>query len=183
MTAQTLVFDEDRNRFESFLSLYPEMMCTIGNLLVSYRDGQAWTHDDEPNYNNFFGVQYPSSITLVFNDKMVAKKKDLAIGYISGGDKKWYCPEIFTNTINEQTKKRQESSLIEKDFKLEESVLTASLLRDKNSMADSKKALLQGDYLGGNFISVKFEISASNSKDLVSLIDPYITDIPSGRNF
>lgn len=186
--AQTLIFsssvnrNSDENKFETFASFHPEFMVTLGALFVSYKDGQLWTHDDEPNYNNFYGVAYPSNITPIFNDKNIIKKKDLVIGYISDSNKKWYCPKIFTSIRNVQTGLRQESSLIEDDFKLNESVYSAGLLRDKNSLSDARKALLEGDFLGGNFISVKFEISAANSQSLVSLVDPYLTDIPSQRN-
>lgn len=168
--------------FESEFSYHPEGMACLNNLLICWQNGKLWRHNSTV-FNNFFGIQYPSSITPVYNSKAIIKKKQLTLGYLSLNNKKWACPEITTNTVNPQTGLSQESSLIEDDIHLEETVLTAGLLRDKNSMADARKALLEGDFLGGNYIAVKFEISAANAASLVSLVDAYLTDEISQRNF
>lgn len=182
LPATTLIFDEEKNRFDSFASFHAEMMGCLGTLFMSFKGGDLYTHNGT-SYNEFYGVKYPSSITPVFNKDVAVKKKYNAIGYQSKDNKVWYAPLIFTSTINSQTGLRQESSLIEKDVVLEESVLTAALLRDKNSMADRREALLEGDFLGGNFIAIKFEISAQNASSLVSLIQPYLSYQISQRNF
>ncbi len=181
--AQTIIFDEEGNKFEGFFSLFTEMMCTIGTVLIAFKGGILYTHDNEPNCNNFFGVQYPSNITPLFNKDVLIKKKFLSLGYQSSDNKKWACPSISTNTINPQTGIIQESLLIEGDFDLEETILTAAFLMDKNSMADAQLALVEGDFLGGNYIKVKMELSAANSANLVSLSHPYVISEVSQRNF
>jgi len=183
MASQTLIFDEDGNRFESFGSCMPEFWVTVGVNLCAFQGGVLWTHDKFGYYNNFFGVQYPSSIMPVYNKDIAIRKKYLAIGYESLNNKVWAVPQIETNTVNNQTGLKQESSLKVRDFKLEETAITAHFLRDKNSMANPVKALINGGYLGGNYIAVKFEISAASSVNLVSLINPYITYEISKRNF
>jgi len=50
-------------------------------------------------------------------------------------------------------------------------------------MANPQIALLEGDYLKGNYIQIKFEISAANATTLVTLVEPYITTEISQRNF
>jgi len=182
LPASTLIFDEEKNRFDSFASFHAEMMGCLGTLFISFKGGELYTHN-APSYNEFYGVKYPSSITPVFNKDNAVRKKFNAIGYQSKDNKVWYAPLIFTSTVNSQTGLRQESALIEKDIVLEESVLTAALLRDKNSMSDRREALLEGDYLGGNFIAIKFEISSQNASSLVSLIQPYLSYQISQRNF
>lgn len=183
--AATISFFETRTPmegFESNLSYQSEGVGCLNNLVISWVNGQLWRHNS-PVFNNFYGIQYPSSITPIYNSKVVIKKKQLTLGYLSLNNKVWACPEISTNTINPQTGLTQQSSLLERDFKLEETVLTAALLRDKNSMSDQRKSLMEGDYLGGNYISIKFEISATNAANSVSLVDPYLTDEVSQRNF
>jgi hypothetical protein len=180
--ATTRIFDEENNFFDSRLSYTPEAMGCLGTLFISCKDGEFYTHNGN-SFNEFYGVKYPSSISIVFNDKNAVRKKYNAIGYQSKGDKIWYCPEIYTNTKNSQTGLMQQSSLIEEDFVLEETVLTAALLRDKNSMQDEDMALLEGDFLGGNWILIKFEISAENANGLVSLLQPYLFYEISQRNF
>lgn len=180
--AQTLSFSENDNCFKSFVSLFAEGMACLGNTFMSFKNGDIYTHDAD-GYNNFFGVQYPSNITMVFNQENPIRKKYGALGYQSRGNKAWAVPYAVTNTKNPQTGLMQESSLLEVDFVLEETVLTASLLRDKNSMADARVALLEGDYLGGNYIKMKLEMSANNAIELVSLVQPYLTYEISQRNF
>ncbi len=183
--AVTISFFETRGPmqgFESRYSYHPEGVVSLNNLLVSFKDGNLWRHNNTV-LNNFYGVAYPSSATAVFAMKSPIKKKQLAIGYQSAANKVWYCPTITTNTINPQTGITQESSLIEGDFKLEETVITAALLRDKNSKADAQLALMEGDYLGGNYMIIKFEISATNAASSVTLVEPYLTDEVSQRNF
>ena len=167
--------------FESKYSYTPEGIGTINNLLVSFTNGNLYTHNN-PLYNNFYGVAYPSSITVIFNQKHTLKKKQSHIGYISYKNKVWACPYITTNMDNPQTGLPQESSLKEVDFVLEETVLTAGLLRDKNSMLDNVLALVEGDYLGGNYMSVKFQINATDAQNLVTLVDPYLADEISTKN-
>ena len=180
--AQALSFSENDNCFKSFLSLFTEGMLCLGNTFMSFNGGDIYTHDAE-GYNNFYGVQYPSNITLVFNQDNPVRKKFNNLGYQSKDNKAWSVPYAATNTKNPQTSMMQESSLLERDFGLEETVLSAGLLRDKNSMADAQLALMEGDYLGGNYIKVKLEMSADNANELVSLVQPYLTYEISQRNF
>jgi hypothetical protein len=180
--AYTVIFNEETNRFDTFVSYHPEMMVTLGTLLIAYKDGQAWTHDGSV-YNNFFGVQYPSYIIPVFNKNAEIKKCFNAIGLQSINNKKWRVSKIDTNTINPQTGFAQESSLLERDFELEETILTAAFLRDKNSLLNTQEALLEGDVLKGNYIVTKIEMVSANTIDLVSLVHPYVTYDISNRNF
>ena len=53
--AYTLSFNEPSNTYESFLSYHPEMMVTLGALLITYKGGDSWTHNSD-KYNNFYGV-------------------------------------------------------------------------------------------------------------------------------
>ncbi len=181
-SAYTLSFNEDTKSFNSFLSYNPEMMCTLGNLLISFKNGSLYTHDGA-TYNNFYGVQYASSIQLVFNDKSAVRKKHLGIGYKSKKNKVWYATAVETNTVNAQTGLTQQSSIIASYFKLEETNLTWHFLRDVNSRANAQSALVNGDYLGGNYIKVNLEISTTDAQEIVSLTQPYITYVISNRNF
>lgn len=186
--AYTLAFaegDQDRIGYESFLSYNPEFMCVLGSLLITYKNGDTWTHDGN-KYNNFYGVQYPSYITPVFNDKSGVKKKFLAIGYKSLNNVVWESPsngDIITSTINPQTLLPQISQLKEVDYELEEIVLCAGFLSDANSMEDQRESLINGDSLGGAYILVKFICTANKCSELINLSQPYITYILSGRNF
>lgn len=187
--AFTIAFNESRNEAEkgyiTFLSYHPEMMCVIGSLLISWQGGQLWTHDST-TYNNFYGVQYPSYITPVFNDKSQIKKKFLAIGYKSLNNVPWVSDtngNIQTDTVNPQTLLPQISQLKSVDYELEENILTSAFLFDANSMLDPQLALMEGDYLGGSYLIIKLILPTANSNVLSYISQPYLTWISSGRNF
>lgn len=181
--AKTIVFNEDSNTFESFLSYHPEMMCFLGVLLVSFKDGELYTHDGD-SYNNFYGTAYPSNITLVFNDKSMIKKTFNAIGYQS--NEKWISPtkgDIYTSNVNPQTQMITQSSLGAKDYELQENVTVAAFNRDANSMKVERVALYEGDFLKGVYIATKLICPSDKANKLVYLNQIYITNSISPKNF
>lgn len=176
--AQTLIWDEEGKRFDSFVSYHPEMMVQLGTLLVTFKDGNLWTHNQDGNYNNFYGVQYDSYITGVFNKNVLEKKTFLNINEIA--TEIWDCPEIETSS-NSYGNTKQASLLITDDFADLESNFSANFLRDINSNGD----ILNGDVLKGNWIKIK--LRAKNqpppnnniitlSLVSVSYIDSYFTN-------
>lgn len=173
--AKTLTWDEEANRFDSFVSFHPEMMCQLGVLFVTFKDGQLWTHDNEPFYNNFYGTQYNQSITGIFNKNVLQKKTFLSVTEVTS--KIWYCPEIET-TINSYGATKQQSGLIEEDFAELEGDFNASFLRDINSQG----SLINGDTLKGNWMKIKFEAENQqpplNNIVTLSLISVYSIDSP-----
>ncbi len=183
--AYTISFDESNNAYESFLSYHPEFMMTLGSLLITYKNGNTYTHDGTV-YNNFYGVQYGSSCSIVYNDQSAVKKKYLAVGYKSLNNIVWDSPtngDVQTSMVNPQTSLQQISNLKEVDYELEETTLCAALNFDANSMADAREAVVSGDYLNGNWILIKFVCDASKAGELINMSQPYITWIASGRNF
>ena len=143
---QTLSFDEERNGFDSFLGYNPEMMVSLNTLLCTFKDGVLWTHDDEPYYNNFYGVQQDSLITPVFNDKALLKKTFISLTEVSS---KVWAAELINTNINSYGTVKQESNLIAEDFALLEGEYSASFLRDINSQG----GIIDGDTLKGDWIS------------------------------
>jgi hypothetical protein len=181
--AYTLAFDEENNSVESFLSYFPDMMATLGNLLITWKDGDLWTHDSSV-YNNFYGVQYPSSITPVWNDKPAIKKVFNAISYRS--NEVFESPvngDIFTSMINPQTGLQQQSQLKTVDYEIQENVRYAAFMRDANSMSDARLALCEGDFLLGDWVATKLIVPANKANKLVFLSSPYVTSEISQRNF
>lgn len=182
-SAYTLTFDEETNSFESFMSYHPEFMCTLGSLLITYKDGGTWTHDSD-TYNSYYGTAYPSYITPVFNQDSAVKKKYLSLGYQS--NKIWSSPtkgDVKTSTVNPQTNFQQESKILESNFEEQENVRVASINYDMNSMTDETVALWEGDYLGGSWCMIKFVCPVASATELVHFNMPYLNFIPSPRNF
>jgi hypothetical protein len=155
----TLVFWETRDESEGFeckTNYYPEGIGSIGTLLYTLKNGQIWVHNNQTNYANFYGVQYYPSITIIFNEKVGLKKTFLSIAYQANGF--WVSPtngDITTSQTNQQTGLAQISQLIQSDYELQENLYYAALLRDANSMADAREALVNGDVLKGTWVNVK----------------------------
>lgn len=153
--AYTISFDEAGNGFESFYSYKPEMMGCLNTTFFSFKSGAIWKHTSATRCN-FYGVQYPASITTVFNTNSLDKKTYISL--METGNTIWKTPMVYTQMMSYGTQ-RQESVLIDADFEVLESEYHASFLRDINSIG----GLLEGSALKGGYIVIKFEKSNANS--------------------
>lgn len=181
--AYTLSFDEKTNAFKSFIYCHPKMACTLGTLLITFNEVGLWTHDSD-TYNNFFGTQYGSHITPVFNEQPAIKKTFNAIGYQA--NQIWSSPtngDIQTSNVNPQTGLATISNIKSVDYDLQENVYVAAFNRDANSMSDARLAAVEGDILKGIWVKTKLAVPAANADELIFLNDPYITASVSNRNF
>ena len=151
----TIAFDETNNAFESFYSYHPEFLGSLNLTLFSFKDGTAWKHKSYV-YCNFYGVQYPASITTVFNTNGLDKKTWISV--METGNALWSCPVIYTQ-MNSYDSRKQESNLINQDFRTLESEYHASFLRDRNSPG----GIIGGATLKGGYIVIKFEKQDANT--------------------
>ena len=168
--AYTLSFDEETNAFESFLSYHPEMMVSIGTLFITFKDGQLYTHDST-TYNEFYGGNYESNVTLVFNQNPLEKKTWESITEVSSGV--FDCPLIYTNTLT-RPGQRQESLLVVNNFKAYENNFSAAIRRDINSA----KGLVNGDFMKGNYMVIKFRISDASNLVNLNMVSVRYIDSP-----
>lgn len=175
-------FNEKRNAYCSFYDiLNPDWITSAEDKMYAWKNGQLYSLDNESKWANIFGVQYYPSINLVFNDKEMIKRVFNAIAYQS--NKFWVSDnngDIRTSMINPQTGLQQISQLKEVDYEIQENIRYAALLRDANSMASAQLALVEGDFLNGNWIEVNLIYKGS---DFVWLQSPYLSYQQSPRNF
>jgi hypothetical protein len=165
----TLAFNEKRNCYSSFYDYSPEAINNIEGKVISFRSGNLYVHDDTINYNRFYGTQYPSSVTFVFNEQGVIKKDYNAITQDS--NVVWTSPTL--GDVN--TALSQDSNLVASDYVRYEGLFNAAFMRDGNSLG----GLVEGDYLKGVWLETKFSNTSSN---LVYLSGIYINYTPSQRN-
>jgi len=143
--------------------------------------GQEYIRDDNVKYGNRFGIQTYPSVTLVFNKKEAQRKIYNNLSYQS--NEKWIAPingDIFTSELNEYTNLPQISALIEKDGTRRGNYVDFALLRDANSMADAREALIEGDFLNGQYMVCKLTYFGDK---FVHLFSPYVSDENQPRNF
>lgn len=168
--AATISFDEETNVFESFLSYHPEMIVTLGTLLISFKNGNLYTHDSD-SYNTFYGTAYDSYIVPVFNEKALEKKTWIGLNEVSSD--KWDCPLIYSNAISYGTQ-RQETNLLASEFQNKESNFSASIKRD----VWSRGGKYNGAFMKGNYLAVKFRKNNATNLITLNLISVKFNDSP-----
>ena len=80
---QTLSFNEKTNSWVSFKSYVIEQGLSINNEYYTIKKGRVYLHSDDAasGRNNFYGTQYFSSITPIFNDAPGSVKSFQTINY------------------------------------------------------------------------------------------------------
>lgn len=83
----TLTYSEMVQGWVSFYSFIPDWMIGMNNYFYTFKGGNLYRHNTNATRNNFYGVQYNSSIKSVFNDAVLENKlfKTVAIQ----GDDVW----------------------------------------------------------------------------------------------
>ncbi len=179
--SNTFSFHEGRNGYDCFFDLNPEWIISAEDKLFAWNNGQLYALDNEDKYGFFFGVQYYPSIQLIFNDKVAIRKTFNALSY--QGNQYWVSDtngEVFTSVSNEFTRVIQESQLKQRDYTQRGNYFDGAFLRDANSMSNTQLALLEGDYLEGQYISVNFTYKGYGPS---YFFQPYVNWQPNNRNF
>jgi len=65
----TLTYSPRSEGWTSRWSFIPDWMIGINNSFYTFKNGELYKHDDNAKRNEFYGVQYPSSITPILNNQ------------------------------------------------------------------------------------------------------------------
>ena len=163
----TLAFNEQKNAFTSFYKFVPDWIVNFNNTLVTFKGGNLYIHDST-TYNNFYGTQYNSDITFVFNEKNVVKKD---FNFLTIDSSAQYTLPSITTALG------QVSNLVAGDFEIQEGLYHGALLKDSNSLG----GIINGDYLKGTWIETKLQ--QDSPSNLVYLSGLYLGYQVSPRNF
>jgi len=94
---QTLAFDEDGPGWVSRFNYKPDTISSLRNNLYTTKNGNLWKHySSSVNRANFYGVNNPSTITMVFNPEVSGCKNINTINY--EGSEGWQVSELYTDT-------------------------------------------------------------------------------------
>jgi len=74
MANYTLTYSENSQGFPSFYSFIPEWSIGMNNHFYTFKNGNLYLHNSSDTYNNYYGIQYNSTITSVFNDGVLENK-------------------------------------------------------------------------------------------------------------
>ena len=93
-TGTTISFSEDVRGWTSRKDFIPEFAISLNNTYYSLNKGKIWKHGDESvNRNNFYGIQYDSSIKFLMNEAPNSVKRFKTLNY-SGTESKEYVYSI-----------------------------------------------------------------------------------------
>jgi len=152
--------------FTSFYSFTPEWFSKSGNLLISFKDGKLYRHDNESAYNTFYGTQYTSGIAWVTNNPIPVIKWPAALGVQSNYMPSW----VHVRTENPYT---QSTDLEEDDFVFREGIYYADVLRDRlspNVTGSYYDKSLKGDKIRSSLLEVYVEFSTFADELYVYLV-------------
>ena len=76
----TVSFKEDVNGWNTRKSFIQESGLSLNNIYYTFKDGQVWSHNNEVR-NNFYGIQYESSVKFIFNDAPGSVKSFKTLNY------------------------------------------------------------------------------------------------------
>ena len=60
-------------------SYQPEWMIGMNSIFYSFKNGNIYKHWDNASRNQFYGVNYPSTVTPIFNDNPIESKMFLTL--------------------------------------------------------------------------------------------------------
>jgi len=70
----TITYSTWTKGWTSFWSYVPDWMIGLNSSFYTFTEGKLYKHNDNTTRNNFYGVQYPSTVTTVFNDEPMQMK-------------------------------------------------------------------------------------------------------------
>ena len=85
----TLSYNKNVEGWTSFFSYLPEMMVGMNGRFYTFKGGNVYLHNSSDKRNRFYGQQYPSRITSVFNDEPMTVKNFKTIA--TYGNMPWDC--------------------------------------------------------------------------------------------
>ena len=89
LQSYTLTFSESVNGWPSFYSYEPDFILGMNQYLYTFKNGNLFRHNTNERRNNYYGLDYPSTITGVFNQEPTTTKVFKTIELES--DDAWDC--------------------------------------------------------------------------------------------
>jgi hypothetical protein len=125
--SDTITYDENQKGWTSFHSFIAEEMVRVNNRFYTFKNGQLYLHNEGTTRNNFYGTNYPTSVTYIINqnpsDIKVAKT-------INTESNKAFEVEI-TSFLNDETNDITRSTIAVAEFLNKEGKFYAYVRRNE----------------------------------------------------
>lgn len=168
LNQQTVVWDEPRNRWVTFLTQTPEKWAFVNDTFISFKNGELWVEYTNLLRNNYYGVQSLSNVQMAFNVQPFMVK--LWFNIRVQANNKWSAPNTGDIELmdNQSYPTGMVSRLKADNFQLKEGQYWSNFLRDMNDprFNNPLEALLRGRMLRGEVLIIKLQNSDSGNVTL-----------------
>ena len=155
----SLGFSEKQKGWVSRISYVPESSCSVNNIFYTFNQGNLYQHNSiNVNRNNFYGTQYNSYLTTIFNQEPSVIKSFKTLNY--EGTAGWTVPLMLTD--------QQAGSVIDftnkegKWFNNINGISNINITNEINSLGGSGKAI---DFYKEDNLSSLRAVGDVNSED------------------
>ena len=164
--SSTAAFDESVLGWPSFFDYRPSYIASLKNHLYSFHNGNIYLHNVANKYGTYYGIAYPSTVTLVLNSNPSIVKNFKTINY--EGSDGWALESMIASSgdiifpiskyIFQQSLADLESQIWSNSFKKKENKYFANLIN--NSPSTSGEVIFGQDMSGikGFFSTVKMTL-------------------------
>jgi hypothetical protein len=127
----TVGYDENVKGFPSFYSFQPQWMGSLNNKFYSFSNGQLYRHYDESSSvrNNFYGVDYDSTVKLILN--FGPSEIKVLKNFILEGNKAW--GTTVKSYLNDETASITQSTILDTEYVRKEGKLYGYVRRNELS--------------------------------------------------
>lgn len=152
----TLAFNENANKFVTYLSYKPELMIKFIDGFYTAKEGHIWEHNSKATRNNFYAEQFTSQITFYVNTNPTEIKNFMSMRQKS--NKVWSVIEAFILPYYGKPN-GQRSRLKKGRFKNLQGDWFAEFLKDQNDprFGNVLEALFKGADLQGSILKITIE--------------------------
>lgn len=148
----TMTYDNTDNVWVGERSYVPEMYGVLMSDFFGFENGKLYIMEVTDVYNNFFGIQYKSKLSLVYNENPSDMKGFLAWSVES--NKKWSNTNV--EVFNNRAYRIQNSETPDELIRMQNGVFYAPFLMDKNT-ENVANPLFEGNRLSGETLILDIE--------------------------
>jgi len=187
VTFDTLAYDEVSKGWVSRYSYSPNWIFSINNNYYTAYNGKLWKHytlnQGSDNRGIFYGTQYPSTISVVFNGAPSTVKNMQAVNY--EGDSGWSMDGFITNTdealaispsVVASTLQQMENQMFTSSFKAKEdkyygTLINASPILSGEVVFGSSSSGVKGFY---GEITMRLDNAGKGSKEIFAVSTTFV---------
>jgi hypothetical protein len=147
------MFSEEDTRWKSIHNYTPELFGKVGTLLLSFRGGKLYKHEQGSSYTTFYDVKYDAYIEPIFNEEAVNIKswQDIAITATDG----WSVERVLSEYRGLRTK--QSSRIPLASFDVKEDTYYAQFKNNLNSV-NVNDPIVNGEKMRSKAIQVLLKL-------------------------